>query len=209
MDPQGFLWSLDAAAAGNLAANVAIAARDARAQAPVAQVLVYPVAGVDMDTESYRENANAKPLNKAMLAWFYGHFLRGDADKADPRVDLVGRADLANLPPATVITAGIDPLRSEGQALAEKLRRAGVPVASRNNLGVTHEFFGMGVVVQAAACAAARLGVAFGTTGRNLLPEGPARLVGIAARIEEHIEVVGGDGGHVGAVDAWTATGSS
>ena len=192
-------------AGGNLAANVAIAARDARAQAPVAQVLVYPVAGVDTDTPSYRENASAKPLNKAMLAWFFGHFLRDAADKADPRVDLVGRADLAGLPPATVITAGIDPLRSEGQALAEKLQKAGVPVASRNYPTATHEFFGMGAVVQAAAdaqaYAAARLAMAFGTAERELPPDGPARLVGIAARIEEHMEVVGSDGGHVGTVD--------
>ena len=192
-------------AGGNLAANVAIAARDAGVRPPVAQILVYPVAGVDMNTESYRENASAKPLNRAMLAWFYGHFLRSDADKQDPRVDLIGRANLANLPPATVITAGIDPLMSEGQALAAKLRTAGVPVAARNYPGLTHEFFGMGAVVQGAAgaqaYAAARLGMAFGTASRDLPPEGAARLLGIAARIEEHMEVVGSDGGQVGTVD--------
>ena len=192
-------------AGGNLAANVAIAARDAGLRAPVAQVLVYPVAGVDMNTDSYRENADAKPLNKAMLGWFYGHFLRGDADKQDPRVDLVGRANLAGLPPATVITAGIDPLRSEGQALAEKLQQAGVRVAARNYPGATHEFFGMSAVVQGAAdaqaYAAARLGMAFGTAARNLPAEGAARLVGLAARIEEHMTVVGSDGAPVGTVD--------
>lgn len=192
-------------AGGNLAANVAIAARDAGLRAPVAQILIYPVAGVDMNTASYRENASAKPLNKAMLAWFYSHFLRSDADKQDSRVDLVGRANLANLPPATVITAGIDPLMSEGQALAEKLQTAGVPVSSRNYPGVTHEFFGMGAVVRdaadAQAYAAARISMAFGTASRDLPPEGAARVLAIAARIEEHMEVVGSDGGHVGIVD--------
>ncbi|WP_338661632.1 alpha/beta hydrolase fold domain-containing protein [Pararoseomonas sp. SCSIO 73927] len=192
-------------AGGNLAANTAIAARDAGVQAPVAQVLVYPMAGVDMNRESYRESANAQPLNRAMMGWFMGHYLRNDADRQDPRVDLIGRANLAGLPPATIVTAGIDPLRSDGQALGDKLQEAGVPVASRNYPGVTHEFFGMGPVVHAAADAqayvAARLGTAFGTVSPELPPAGPARRLGLAARIEEHMEVVGSDGGPVGTVD--------
>jgi acetyl esterase len=57
---------------------------------------------------------------------------------------------LKGLPPATVITAQIDPLRSEGQRYAERLRQAGVPVRFRNFDGVTHEFFGMGAVVDTA-----------------------------------------------------------
>jgi acetyl esterase/lipase len=65
----------------------------------------------------------------------------------------VGRSDLAGLPPATVITAQIDPLRSEGQAYAEKLKKAGVTVNAINVDGVTHEFFGMGKVVDSAKSA--------------------------------------------------------
>jgi acetyl esterase/lipase len=60
------------------------------------------------------------------------------------------RSDVSKLPPATVITAEIDPLRSEGQAYADKLRGAGVPVKSMNYDGVTHEFFGLGQVVDTA-----------------------------------------------------------
>ena len=71
----------------------------------------------------------------------------GPADMQDPRLDIVGKADLKGLPPATVITDEIDPLRSEGQALAEKLRAAGVSVNAQDYAGVTHEFFGMGLVV--------------------------------------------------------------
>ena len=55
--------------------------------------------------------------------------------------------DLSGLPPATVITAAIDPLRSEGQMYAELLKKAGVKVDYKNYSGVTHEFFGMGAVV--------------------------------------------------------------
>ena len=134
-------------AGGNLAINTAIKARDNKVQAPLYQALIYPVAGVDMNTPSYQENANAKPLNKAMMGWFVKHTLSKDTDKQDPRIDLVGKADLSNLPPTTIITAEIDPLRSEGEALGKKLEEAGVKVHAKNYEGVTHEFFGMGTVV--------------------------------------------------------------
>jgi acetyl esterase/lipase len=138
-------------AGGNLAANVAIMARDRKIQAPLHQILVYPVAGTDMNTPSYVENAQAKPLNKPMVEWFVGHALRPQ-DMQSPMINLVA-ADLRGLPPATVITAEIDPLRSEGMLLAERLRAAGVEVTARDYEGVTHEFFGMDAVVPEAKAA--------------------------------------------------------
>ncbi|MGQ0527223.1 MAG: alpha/beta hydrolase [Alphaproteobacteria bacterium] len=135
-------------AGGNLAANVAIMARDKGVQAPAHMVLIYPVAGNDMNTSSYQKNANAKPLNKAMMAWFVKHTIKTEADKNSPMINLLG-ADLKNLPSATVITAEIDPLRSEGEALANKLKGAGVETSYKNYEGVTHEFFGMGTVAKA------------------------------------------------------------
>lgn len=140
-------------AGGNLAINVSIAARDQKFQAPVHQLLVYPLAGVNLQTKSYIENADAKPLNKPMVEWFVKHTLKDTKDLQDPRVDIVGRADVRNLPATTLITAQIDPLRSEGQILAHKLREAGVPVDAKTYDGVTHEFFGMGAVVAKAKAA--------------------------------------------------------
>lgn len=134
-------------AGGNLAASVAVMARDHNIAAPVYQLLVYPIAGYDMDTASYRENADAKPLNKPMMEWFFKQYLKSPADGRDPRISLTAQQNLAGLAPATVITAQIDPLRSEGQAYAEALRKAGVAVDYRNYDGVTHEFFGMGLAV--------------------------------------------------------------
>ena len=134
-------------AGGNLATNVAIAARDQNLKKPAYVVAVYPVAGTDMETRSYKDNASAKPLNKAMMGWFVGHTVRGDADKSDPRLDLVGKANLRELPPFTIVTAEIDPLRDDGKMLADKLKAAGVAVQYRDYQGVTHEFFGMGNVV--------------------------------------------------------------
>lgn len=110
-------------------------------------MLIYPVAGTATTTASYDDSANAKLLNKAMMEWFFGHYLRGPEDRKDPRINLVD-ADLRGLPPTTVITAGIDPLRSEGQLLAERLTAAGVPVAYRTSDGATHEFFGAAALVQ-------------------------------------------------------------
>lgn len=139
-------------AGGNLAANVAIKARDAGIQKPAHMLLVYPVAGNDMMTESYQENVNAKPLNKAMMEWFVKNTIAKEADKQNPMINLVA-ADLSNLPSATVITAEIDPLRSEGKLLADKLEAAGSKVDYKNYEGVTHEFYGMASVVKDAASA--------------------------------------------------------
>jgi len=154
-------------AGGNLAINVAIAARDAGVQAPAHMALVYPLVGNDLNTESYLEYENAKPLNKAMVEWFVEQTFDDKSQTADPRINVVGAADLAGLPSATVIRAQIDPLCSEGEALAEKLDAAGVEVRGKTFEGVTHEFFGMGLVVKDAAAAemfvAHELKRAFGT----------------------------------------------
>ncbi len=134
-------------AGGNLAINVAIAARDMKLQTPLHMLLVYPVAGVNTDTPSYREHAQAVPLSKADLLWYFDKTLSGPKDKQDPRLDIVGKADLKGLPSATIINAELDPLASEGLALADKLKAAGVEVTHKLYKGVTHEFFGMGLLV--------------------------------------------------------------
>jgi acetyl esterase/lipase len=140
-------------AGGNLAANVALMAKEKKTTLPVHQLLVYPIAGNDTNTSSYQENANAAPLGKADMEWFISNVFKSKDQTADPRINLVGRTDLSGLPPATVVTAQIDPLRSEGQAYAEKMKTAGVSVNLMNVDGVTHEFFGMGKVVDKAKAA--------------------------------------------------------
>lgn len=134
-------------AGGNLAAVTTFMARDKAAPMPVHQLLVYPVANHDFHTESYMENANAKPLGRNAMMWFYGHYLKNPADADDPRASILQAKNLSKLPPATVITAEIDPLRTEGKMYADKLRKAGVDVRYRNFEEVTHEFFGMGAVL--------------------------------------------------------------
>ena len=133
-------------AGGNLALATAIAARDQQITVPVAIVSVYPVATTSMDTPSKKEDAAAKPLNTPMMTWFFDKVLNGDTDKQDPRLNLVA-ADLKNLPPVTIINAEIDPLRSDGDMIADKLKAAGNNVTHQVYPGVTHEFFGMDAVV--------------------------------------------------------------
>lgn len=140
-------------AGANLAANVALEAKSRKATLPVYQALVYPIAGTDLNTPSYLENAEASPLGKADMAWFFDKVLTSQDQLADPRLDLVHRTDLEGLPPATVITAQIDPLRSEGQVYAENLKQAGVTVDAVTYEAVTHEFFGMAKVVDEAKTA--------------------------------------------------------
>ena len=152
-------------AGGNLAVNTAIAARDQKLTAPVAVIAVYPVATSSLDTPSKREDADAKPLNTAMMKWFFDTASKGPEDARDPRLELVA-ADLKGLPPVTVINAEIDPLRSDGDMLVEKLKAAGVNTTHKLYSGVTHEFFGMDAVVakarEAQDFAAAQLKGAFG-----------------------------------------------
>jgi len=139
-------------AGGNLAVASAIGALAKGARAPSHILAVYPIANIDPSLESKIVNANAKPLNTPMLAWFGKHATRTPDDLKDPRINLVA-ANLTGLPPTTVITAEIDPLRTEGHQLAEKLKAAGVDVASRDFMGVTHEFFGMSAVLDEAKAA--------------------------------------------------------
>lgn len=133
-------------AGGGLAVATAVMARDRGIQMPTGLVSVYPIAGTDTTTESYNENADAKPLSRAGMSWFFANYLNGPSDRANPRVNLVA-ADLRGLPPTTIINAEIDPLRSDGEMLARKLQAAGVTVSQKTYSGVTHEFFGMGAVV--------------------------------------------------------------
>lgn len=154
-------------AGGNLAAAACVRAKAHKGLLPLAQVLVYPIASDKMDSASYIEEANAKPLNKAMMAWFFKYTFANPSDATSDDINLVGlsKDKLVGLPPATVINAQIDPLRSEGEQYAANLKAAGVDVVQKTYPGVTHEFFGAGKVLDKAMdaenLAATRLKEAF------------------------------------------------
>ena len=84
-----------------------------------------------------------------MMVWFTNKYVRSPADAQDPRLNLLA-ANLKGLPPVTIINAEIDPLRTDGELLASKLKDAGVTVDRKQFDGVAHEFFGQGAVLPAA-----------------------------------------------------------
>lgn len=134
-------------AGGNLATVVSMMARDKKETMPVHQMLIYPVVNNDMTNASYKRNEQAKPLNKPMMEWFFKHYLAKPEDGDNPYAVPMNATTLKGLPSATVITAEIDPLLSEGKAYADRLKKDGVKVSYKEYKGVTHEFFGMGAVV--------------------------------------------------------------
>jgi acetyl esterase len=136
-------------AGGNMAAAICLVAKQQGFPQPVHQVLIYPVTEVQMNTQSYSQYANAKPLNAAMMAWFLNKYLVRPAQDSDPRISLM-LANVSGLAPATIVTAEIDPLRDDGAQYADKLKQAGVDVSIQNYTGVTHEFFGLNPVLDAA-----------------------------------------------------------
>lgn len=133
-------------AGGNLAAAVSMMARDNHIQLPIHEVLVYPIAGYDFTTESYKESDSTKPLSSGLMKWFFEKYLNSASDGNSPMINLV-KADLKGMPTTTIIGAEFDPLRSEGKTLADNFNSAGVSTTYQLYKGVTHEFFGMAAVV--------------------------------------------------------------
>ncbi|CAN5790382.1 hypothetical protein BH23ACT1_BH23ACT1_08740 [soil metagenome] len=139
----------------NLAAATCMALKQAGSPLPVFQLLIYPVASGAMDTPSYAEALDAKPLYSGLMHWFFAQSVTDPAQLADRRISLVEASveELTGLPPAMVITAERDQLRDEGEELAKGLLEAGVPVAATRYPGVMHEFFGAAAVMEKAALA--------------------------------------------------------
>ena len=153
-------------AGGNLAVAVALMARERGAPMPVHVVSVYPIADGDTDSPSYDEYDKAFPLSKPLMAWFFDYATPEWTTRAYEYVNLTSR-DYAGFPPTTVINAEIDPLRSEGGELADRMAAAGVDAERRVYDGVTHEFFGMHPLLEQAVAAqefaASRLKASFGS----------------------------------------------
>jgi len=158
---------------GNLAAAVAQASRQGGPGGGprlAAQMLVYPAvdlagnyaaAAGNAKYPSRQENADGYFLTGDAMRFFAGHYLPRLTDSEDPRASPLRNRDLGGLPPAVVTTAEFDPLRDEGEAYAEALKRAGVEVAYFREAGMVHGYFGMGAASKAAEAARQRATAAF------------------------------------------------
>jgi acetyl esterase/lipase len=146
-------------AGGNLAAVVAIHARDAGNQPKLAgQLLIYPGTDFRMTHSSHSEPETSILLTHSVIRWFRDHYLNSAADVDDWRASPARVENLAGLPPAYLLTAGADPLRDEGDEFAGRLKQAGVPVRYRNFPGQFHGFFTMGKLLPQANVAAREIG---------------------------------------------------
>jgi acetyl esterase len=145
-------------AGGNLAAVVAIHARDTGTPKLAGQVLVYPATDFRMSHQSHKEADTSYLLTHSVIRWFCDNYLNGAADVDDWRASPARVENLSGLPPAYVLTAGGDPLRDEGEAYAGRLKQAGVAVAYRQFPGQFHGFFTMGKLLPQAKVAAREIG---------------------------------------------------
>jgi acetyl esterase len=145
-------------AGGNLAAVVAISARDGNGPAIAGQLLIYPAIDFAMTHPSHGDPATSLLLTHSVIRWCRDHYLNSPADVHDWRASPARARTLAGLPPAYVLIAGADPLRDEGDEYAKRLKEAGVAVTYRQFPGQFHGFFTMGKLLQQANVAAGEIG---------------------------------------------------
>ena len=127
-------------AGGNLATVVAMLARDRGGPNLAMQVLAYPVTTTDLSI-GFDSDYEGFSLYRDELQWHQDNYLPDPSRASDPRVSPLDHGNLANLPPALILTAQCDPLHAQGELYAEALKRAGVAAEHRQWPGMIHGFF--------------------------------------------------------------------
>lgn len=167
VDPERIAVSGESAG-GNLAAVVALMARDRGGPRLAFQLLVCPVTDHTLEQASYREVDRRYILNSESMAWFWDQYVPRREDRDQPYASPLRAPDLSGLPPALVITAEFDPLKDEGEAYAKRLQESGVAVITTRYEGMLHGFFQMPNLFEQArrahSDAATALRQAFGIT---------------------------------------------
>jgi acetyl esterase len=129
-------------AGGNLSTGVTLMADDEDGPEIAHQSLIYPAVASPAvhEFDSYEENGEGYFLEQESMDWFYGKYVQNDAHARNEYLAPLLARDLSGVPPATVVTAGFDPLRDEGAAYADRLEEAGVDVHHENFEGMIHGF---------------------------------------------------------------------
>ena len=128
-------------AGGNLAAVMAIRARDRNGPSIALQILVYPVTDADFDRPSYTDPENQLLLTRDGMIWFWDHYLPDPSRRTEPDASPLRSEDLSGLPPTVILTAEHDVLRDEGESYYSRLREAYVSADLRRYTGQMHGFF--------------------------------------------------------------------
>ena len=147
-------------AGGNLAAVVAMLAQRAGAPRIACQILLYPVADLAMNTDSYKQLGTGYNLTAGAMMWFRDLYLNNANEIADWRASPILATNIAGLPPTYVAVAGCDPLHDEGVAFAKLLEGNNVSVTLRNFPGQMHGFASMSGFLKAADEVIADVGTA-------------------------------------------------
>jgi acetyl esterase len=140
-------------AGGNLAAVVALAARDAGQPALVFQLLIYPATDMRRGAPSHTRNGQGYLFTRDSLDYYHGHYIGDPAHDLDWRASPLLHPDLARLPPALVLIAGYDPLHDEGLHYAQRLSDAGNRATCVSFPRQIHGFVLMGRVLDEASTA--------------------------------------------------------
>jgi acetyl esterase len=138
-------------AGANLAAVVALMARDRGAPRLVFQLLQVPVVSANFETASYRANAEGYGLTRAAMIYYWNLYLANASDAQNPYASPARADSLRGLAPALVITAEFDPLQDEGIDYASRLKQADVPTTHIHRAGMVHGFLGTDIVEIASA----------------------------------------------------------
>jgi acetyl esterase/lipase len=127
---------------GNMSAALTLMAKERGDVSFVQQVLFYPVTDAAFDTGSYHQFAEGYFLRRDAMQWFWDQYTTDEQQRAEITASPLRATteQLTGLPPALVITGEADVLRDEGEAYANKLREAGVPVTSVRYQGIIHDF---------------------------------------------------------------------
>ncbi len=127
---------------GNMSAALTLMAKERGGVPLLQQVLFYPVTDASFDTASYHQFAEGYFLRRDGMQWFWDQYTTDEAERAQITASPLRATteQLTGLPPALVITAEADVLRDEGEAYANKLRAAGVPVTAVRYQGIIHDF---------------------------------------------------------------------
>jgi len=139
VDPSRLAVVGDSAGA-NLAAALCLLARDRKGPEITFQVLAYPVIDSDFTRPSYVENAEGYFLTLEQMKWFWAQYVSTPEQMTEPYAAPIRAESLAGLPPAFIITAEYDPLRDEGEAYADALFTAEIPVSLHRYPGMIHAF---------------------------------------------------------------------
>jgi acetyl esterase len=151
---------------GNLAAAVALRARDEGRPPITLQVLLYPALDASMSSPSFRELHRGYLLEADQMAWFWRQYLGDGPTPPHEWASPLQASSLIGLPRAVIVTAELDPLRDEGESYAERLRESGVEVSLERYEGQIHGFIGF----------------------HRAITDGEAALDAIAAQIREHVD---------------------